>query len=41
MKNVLRVIVVGLVALALQAGLAVAAVDTSNWQKVELTDGRW
>ena len=39
MKNVLRVIVVGLVALALQAGLAVAAVDTSNWQKVELTDG--
>ena len=39
MTNVLRVIVVGLVALALQAGLAVAAVDTSNWQKVELTDG--
>ena len=39
MRSFFRVLVVGIVALVLQVGLAWAAVDTSNWQKVELTDG--
>lgn len=38
MKAFLRVVLVGLAALALQVGLALAAVDTSDWKRVELSN---